>query len=250
MHLARYWLGRSVAFRPEWQWLRSNTPAMAAPGQNTNTYATLLADIHNIRPWLQQHPTTQLTTRKIYAELVSRISISARSPGEWESETGEKFSWSSIWGNAYGGLSTNWEGDLAWKILHRIVKTKSYLHTVQNLDVPEACHRCGRRETLNHIFLECPEARKVWDWLFDITQLIYDSNIALTAVKCLLRADLVPSKQNKHKINLVAYLIKISLWHLWEARNRSLFEGLRLDHSGVIRAIKRTISSSIHPLGS
>ena len=76
---------------------------------------------------------------------------------------------------------------MAWKIPHRIIKTKSYLHTVQKLDVPEACYRCGRRETLNHIFLECPTAQKVWDWLFDITQLIYDSNIALTAVKCLLR---------------------------------------------------------------
>ena len=87
--------------------------------------------------------------------------------------------------------------------------------------------------------------QKVWDWLSDITQLIYESNIALTAVKCLLREDLIPSKQNKHKPNLVAYLIKVTLWHLWEAKNRSLFEGFRSDHSGVIRAIKRTISSRI-----
>ena len=189
-----------------------------------------------------------MTTRTIYAELVSRIKISARSPREWESEAGKKFSWESIWGNAYGGLSTNWEGDLAWKILHRIVKTKSYLINVQNLDVPKACHRCGKSETLNHVFLECPATQKVWDWLFDLLQLIYDPSVALTAAKCLLREDLVPSKQTVHKINLAAYLIKVTLWHLWEARNKSLFEGVHSDHTRVVRDIKRTISSRI--LGS
>ena len=37
VHFARYWLGRNIAIRPEWQWLRSNTRASAAPGHSTPT---------------------------------------------------------------------------------------------------------------------------------------------------------------------------------------------------------------------
>ena len=56
VHLPMYWLGRSVDFRREWEWLRSNTRATAAPSQNTKTYTTLSADIHNIRPWIKNKP--------------------------------------------------------------------------------------------------------------------------------------------------------------------------------------------------
>ena len=91
------------------------TRATAAPGQTTPTFSTLLADL--IHSWLSTQPLTALTTRKYYVELLSRIWSEARSPKEWEEEIGEKQGWPSIWSNAYGELSTNWEGDLAWKIL-------------------------------------------------------------------------------------------------------------------------------------
>ena len=245
VHFARYWMGRKLAIRPEWQWLKSNTRATAAPGQNTPTYSTLLADFHSIHSWLSTQPLTALTTRKYYVQLLSRISSEARSPREWEEEIGEKQSWPSIWCNAYGGLSTNWEGDLAWKILHRVVKTKSYLRRVQRLTVPKACHRCGKSETLNHVFLLCPVAKSVWEWVYDLIRLICDSNAALTAANILLRSDFVPSRQNKHKINLVAYLLKLALWHLWEARNRSLFDNQHTSSARIIRNIKYTIRQRI-----
>ena len=86
VHFARYWLGRTLAIRPEWLWLRSNNRATAAPGKLTDSYSVLRADLQTNRRWLSTHPLANLTTREIYANLVSSISSAARSPRAWGSQ--------------------------------------------------------------------------------------------------------------------------------------------------------------------
>ena len=78
VHFARYWLGPNLAIRPESRWLRSNNGNTVAPGIVIGSYSVLMADIQTHRRWLTSQPLAKLTTREIYAGLVSGISMGSQ----------------------------------------------------------------------------------------------------------------------------------------------------------------------------
>ena len=92
------------------------------------------------------------------------------------------------------GVGTNWEGDLAWKILHSVVKTSAFLTKWRNLGISKACHRCRRTEDIEHVFMDCPYAQYVWDWALEIISFVNGSNIKYDIHTILLRASLTHSR--------------------------------------------------------
>ena len=53
----------------------------------------------------------------------------------WDTKFSISLPWPKIWPHIYGGLSTNWECDIAWKIAHGVLKTRSYLRTWRQFKV-------------------------------------------------------------------------------------------------------------------
>ena len=245
VHFARYWLGRQLAKRPEWLWLNSNSLPHADPSLRPPAYSNIWTYLGEVKQWVLAAPIVDFTVRKVYSQFVTTLTFEAKTARKWLYLAGDNLPWPYIWQNAYGGLSTNWEGDLAWKFLHRVVKTSAFLTKWRNLGISKACHRCRRTEDIEHVFMDCPYAQYVWDWALEIISFVNGSNIKYDIHTILLRASLTHSRQSKQQTNLVAYLIKLVLWCLWDARNKSRFQQRDVTPQQIIAHIKSTIISRI-----
>ena len=67
----------------------------------------------------------------------------------------------AFWKNTYPTLNTNKQGDVNWKIAHRVLPTALSLYraTVYH---KHNCHRCHITENIEHIFLYCPSSVSFW----------------------------------------------------------------------------------------
>lgn len=63
--------------------------------------------------------------------------------------------------DTHPSLATNKQGDVNWKIVHRILPTALSLHRATVYHMPN-CHRCHTIENLEHLFLQCPTSISLW----------------------------------------------------------------------------------------
>ena len=158
----------------------------------------------------------------------------------WEGRLNTTFNWPKIWQHIYGGLSTNWESDITWKIAHGVVKTRAYLKS-WGLKVGESCAGCGERESISHAFCECRLVSPVWGWMSTLVNRLYSTPITFTNSLILFRHELPRGKQFSKPNELCSVLIKITLNELWAARNLGTFESKRSTVSSIIAKIKARI---------
>ncbi|KAG7547827.1 Reverse transcriptase zinc-binding domain [Arabidopsis suecica] len=127
----------------------------------------------------------------------------------------ETFSWtSSVWKVQTSPKLKNF----LWKIAAGALPVGEQLAS-RGIHIPTACKRCGAAESLCHLFLHCPYAKKVW-------------SLAPVLFGQALLSQTVPRKLLevlKQSINLPPTGISSSplypwiLWNLWTARNQFLF---------------------------
>ena len=146
---------------------------------------------------------------------------------QWERRFDCSFNWDSIWSNIYGGLSTNWESDIAWRIAHAVVKTRAYLKSWCRLAVTDRCAGCGEKETIPHTFCACRLVSPVWSWVSKLINKLYTTPILLTNPLILLRHGLPRGKHFHFSNELCSFLIKLTLNELWAARNLGTLESKR-----------------------
>ena len=116
--------------------------------------------------------------------------------------------------NIYGGLTTNWECDIAWKIAHGVLKTRSYLRTWRQFKVSKFCTMCSQIETTTHVFCDCVLTTPVWRWVSSVINCLYSTPVALTPQIILLCHGLPRGKHGKqfHQPNrIAAFLVKLIL---------------------------------------
>ena len=106
--------------------------------------------------------------------------------------------------------------------------------------------RVARHANRPHIFLECTHAPSVWRWMSQFINSISLNMVPLQPHTILLGHGLPWSKQHKHKSLLTLYLIKVTINHLWQARNLFVFEHKQLTYAELKTTIKQTIRFRIH----
>ena len=236
---ARYWIGFSLSRKMTgWRFLRDNNTPKHLGDRKPAHYESILTAVDRLGVDLDLLPDHRVKT--YYLKLLPAPSSRLTCISLWEGRLGIKLNASHVWKEIYGGLSTNWESDLAWRIVHGVVKTRAYLKSWRRLAVSEFCALCGQRETITHAFCECSHVSPVWAWLSTIIFKIHRSRFDLTHNIILLR-DGLPG--DRHAINnqLISFLIKITLNELWAARNLFTFEKKRLPTTAIIDKIKARI---------
>ena len=144
----------------------------------------------------------------------------------------------------YGGLSTNWESDIAWRIAHGVVKTRVYLKSWRRLPVSDQCVGCGEKETISHAFCVCALVSPVWSWVLNLINKLYDTPILLTSPIVLLQQGLPNSKQFHLSNELSSFLIKLTLNELWAARNLDTCESTQPLVQAIISKIKNVSATA------
>ena len=237
---ARYWIGFPLSRRMKsWTFLRSNEVPKHLGDSKPPIYQAILTAVDRIGvdfDLLSDH-----SVKTFYSKLTPPPPQRLPCAFSWERRFDCSLNWSNIWGSIYGGLSTNWESDIAWRIAHGVVKTRAYLKSWRRLPVSDRCARCGEPETISHAFCSCRLVSPVWSWVSTLINRLYDKPLLLTNPIILLRHGLPQGKHHLFSNELSSFLIKITLNELWAARNLDTFESKRPSVHTIISKIKGRI---------
>ena len=226
-----------------WAFLRSNNLPKHVGDNKPLVYQHILTAVDRIGvdfDLLSDH-----SVKTFYSKLTTPPPQRLPCTSQWEQRFQCSFNWPKIWEHMYGGLSTNWESDIVWRIAHGVVKTRAYLKSWRRLSVSDACAGCGEKETLSHAFCACHLVSPVWGWVSTLINKLYVTPILLTNPLILLCHGLPSGKQFHLSNELSSFLIKLTLNELWAARNLGTFESKRPSPQAIISKIKARIRHRI-----
>ena len=226
-----------------WMFLRSNVVPKHLGDEKPPIYKTILTAVDRIGvdfDLLSDH-----SVKTFYLRLTPPAPKRLPCAFRWERRFDCSFNWENIWGNIYGGLSTNWESDIVWRIAHGVVKTRAYLKSWRRLAVSDRCAGCGEPESISHAFCACRLVSPVWSWVSTLINKLYDQPLFLSNPIILLRQGLPQGKHFHYSNKLSSFLIKLTLNELWAARNLGTFESKRPSVQTIIAKIKARIRHRI-----
>ena len=227
-----------------WAFLHSNETPKHLGDAKPPVYQAVLTAVDRIGVDLDLLPDHSVKT--FYLKLVPPPPQRLPCALQWERRFATSFLWDKIWGNIYGGLSTNWESDIAWRIAHGVVKTRAYLKSWRRLAVSDRCAGCGETETISHAFCACNLVSPVWSWVSKLINKFYDTPIFLTNSIILLQQGLPQGKQFFISNELSSFILKLTLNELWAARNLDTFESKRPAVRTIIAKIKARIRHRVN----
>ena len=238
--LCKYFAGWQLArLRPEWSTLRDNSsPHSFEP---TCFYSSCLAVLSRFD--LSISP---LTTKVIYAEL-SKSSSPPSLHRSWVPFLGPGFSLKDHWGKVRDSLCDNRINDLFWLITLRAVKIRDSLHKWGYIK-SDKCAVCDKKETIDHCFLNCPRAKRVWAHFRPLLSTLLGFNFLVNLLSifffrfhCTAKKDLI-----------ARFIIKYVVYSIWSFRNKSTFHNGREEASAIIKfalhSIKGRIKLDFHRL--
>lgn len=99
------------------------------------------------------------------------------------------------------------------------------------------CSLCGNAlETPDHLFLSCPFAIELWNWLKDIL----GSDIDLSSFKYIL--SICDKSRSKQVLHIIIAVILNILGMIWHCRNKLRFENKEISKKSVINSIAAAVS--------
>lgn len=240
VYFARYFIGlQLVKYSPASTFLRSNmVPHALTPSA---FYSRLLSYVHEYKDHFLKITLADRSTRSIYGTVLEHHFETPLCEFSWQISLGRDREWKIAWLSSRLGLSTGFENDVIWKIYHRVVKTASYIKS-WGLRVPENCDLCPVKEDIDHVFLICPIARDVWNFIRPFVENLLG--------KFEISAEFLfffefPRCRNKNAKKLSMYLLKLCIYQLWLHRCDRRFEKKPARSATVISCIRAEIKERI-----
>lgn len=228
--LAKYFVGRRLStLRKKWSGLRDNSAPSAA--SLTPYYDRCLHTLAEI------DEKTELTSKKIYVKLLSMASSPPLLPGGWVPFLRVDFSIKEHWTLVRDNFCENFKNDILWLITLRGIKVRDSLRTWGYIDNAR-CASCTRAETIDHCFLNCVRAKRVWDHFAPVlAQLLGITFLVNLSFVYFFKWPPVPDQRAR----ICRYVIKSILYGIWVFRNKATFHNGREDHRAIIRYISDDI---------
>ena len=225
VYFARFWIGLALSRTTKsWCFLRSNSVPKYIGGHPPLYYQHILTAVDRLNLDLTLLP--DYTVKTFYEKLVNPSPRRLPCTFAWEGKLSITLPWRSIWPSIYGGLSTNWEADIVWRLAHGVIKTRAFLKRWRRLRVSEHCATCGLTESFSHAFCECTNAPQVWAWVFQIIHPFYSNAFTLSPALVFFGHGL-PQDDQSSKANLISrFLFNITLNEIWAAARSLPFPGL------------------------
>jgi len=107
----------------------------------------------------------------------------------------------------------------------------------------DKCAICSQIETIEHYFIKCPRAVKVWDHFSPLLDRLLASPFVLLPTSIFYPFS---SVQSSSCVSLSNYLIATVLFWVWNARNHATFRKCILNSETIIPLIKNDIQCRIY----
>ena len=218
---ARYWIGLALSRHVKsWDFLRSNSHPKYIGADPPMHFQHILTALNRLNVELTSLPNYRVKT--FYKRLNSPAPQYLPCTGTWERHLHISLPWTTIWSSIYGGLSTNWEADIVWRLAHGVLKTRAYLKHWRRLAVSDSCARCGSVESFSHALCKCTVVPCVWTWVLSFLSKLYSTPVTLSDALILFKQGLPGTDTKSHELSYT--FINISLNEIWAARNLATFE--------------------------
>ena len=233
LFLCRFFVGRRVStLRPEWKPLRSNLfPNASSP---TSFYESCLEVLMAIGD-------AKLDSKSIYQNLLIANCSSPSLSRHWSRLCGSGFSVRIFWSRIRDTLSENYLNDVSWLISLHAIKVRESLKNWGYIN-SDSCAICSRCETIEHCFLSCRRASRVWlRFSPTIASVLGSPFVPSPSTVFLFIWPPTPPKQ----ASIARFLIKSILYGVWTFRNRATFRNGTETHRAIIRYILSEVSKRI-----
>ena len=137
---------------------------------NNNTEQTLQPCFNNKQNIAGQQPKafTEQKTKDFYKQLLTDTKTMVPAMEHWRANIQPTpILDCTIWQRTYCKLITNKQGDINWKIVHRILPTALSLNRMRCYNTK--CHRCNETETVEHVIVQCTQTNNFWKLVEQIT---------------------------------------------------------------------------------
>ena len=236
--LCKYFIGHRLAgFRSEWRSLRDNlSPSAATP---SCLYGSFLVDLGKVASLVKGN--VVLSAKNIYSHLLKVKSSPPILPLAWSSFLGPGFCMKDHWARVRDPLTENYKNDLSWLITLRAVKVRDSLRRWGYIP-SDRCATCNRKETIDHCFLNCPRAKRVWMHFLPVLSAL----LGLPFLANILTVFFFRWGPCVRKSDAIArYIIKTILYAIWSFRNKATFRNGNEDQRAIIKYTLHDMSSRI-----
>ena len=201
----RYWTGLSLGLiKPGWAWLRSNLTPHRDPNNIPTWYMIVINMAQTYRARQANIEQQQLPTRTFmswqadYREprCVGERRCYVRTPIDMVTK------WEFLWASA----ANNRTKETIWKLMHRVLSTKSYI-ACWGVCINTRCPYCPGREDIHHTLIGCNRAHRLWEQLQPMLTRIAGSRIPIL-VDTLALANHLPN--NAEMKALCFYLLTLA----------------------------------------
>ena len=236
-YLTKYFIGSQLAkLRPEWSHLRDNSsPSALTP---TLFYKACLKIITGLEHRLGRKATITYTAKNCYVQLLQETVSAPLLPAYWRAFIGYDFSVRHHWSSVRDHLTENFKNDIVWLITLRGTKIRDSLKSWRYI-ATDRCTHCQRKETIDHCFLNCPRAKRVWSFfgptLSALLKVPFVANVKF--VFFFLWASSGPTLNQR-----ALYLIKTILYGIWTFRNKATFHNGTKTPRAIARYIRQDIT--------
>ena len=187
-----------------------------------------------------------LTTKAIYNALNKNFSPPSLHRA-WAPFLGPGFSLCDHWAKVRDSLCDNRVNDLFWLITLRGTKVRDPLYRWGYIRSNQ-CAVCGQRETIDHCFLNCPCAKRVWAHFCPLLSAVTGSRFLVNLLTILFFAFQCDAKKSL----IARFIIKNIAYSIWTFCNKSTFYNGREDVSALIKyalhSIKGRVKLDFHRL--
>ena len=234
--LARYFLGNRLAkFDNRFSFASNCIPSSSMP---SSFYKQCLDKLAFLFSKLGSLP-DNLTCKNVYSLLLVLPSVVPKSAGFWGSVVGRPINrWASVWRKSRFKLCENKKNDVLWLILHRAVRVRYSLKKWGYI-TNDKCAVCDRVETIEHCFLECRRAVRVWSHFSPFISRLAGSPFSVSV------SDIFFPPSDSLAQPLSSYVIITILYWVWHARNLATFRNSVLSSQATIRLVVKDIKLRI-----
>ena len=124
--------------------------------------------------------------------------------------------WEFLWASA----ANNRTKETIWKLMHRVLPTKSYIAT-WGVRINTRCPYCPGREDIYHALIGCNRAHHLWEQLQPMLTRIVGTRISILVDTVALGNHLPNNAEAKA---LCFYLLTLATALLWQNRNKKIWK--------------------------
>ena len=151
------------------------------------------------------------------------------------------FSLSGHWSRVRDEFCENFKDDVLWLIVLRGIKVRDSLTRWGYISYP-LCAFCGRRETIDHCFLNCVRVKCVWRHFSPLISRVLGRQFTPTSPFVFFFS--WPSISAK-KSTIARFVIKTIIYGVWFFRNKTTFRNIKGNYRAIIRFVSFDISSRV-----